>query len=74
MSDTTTDGRGNAFVAFRADDALRREVRHLLNLMRMLDPHGGEERNAEWPLQLSGDEDATREVCETLNRLQEMTR
>ena len=74
MTDTRTTGRGNAFVAFRASDDLRVEVRRLLVLMAMLDPHGGEERNDEWPLQLRGDEQATSEVSECLNRLQELTR
>ena len=56
------------------DDALRAEVRRLLVLMAMLDPTGSKERNDDWPLQLVGDEAATSEVCDCLNRLQEMTR
>lgn len=70
---TATTGQGSVFVRF-ADEPLREEVRRLLVLMRMLDPTGGEERNAEWPLQLRGDEEATAQLCEVLNRLEEMTR
>ena len=71
---TSTTGQGSSFVTFGQRDPLAAEVRHLLNLMRMLDPTGSEERNEEWPLQLRGDEEATAEVCACLNRLQELTK
>lgn len=53
---------------------LRDEVRTLLSLMNMIDPHGGETRHPEWPLQIRGDGDATGDLCACLNRLQDLTR
>jgi hypothetical protein len=73
MSETRTSGVGNVFVSFR-EDPLRREVRGLLGLLAQSDPSGGEERNDEWPLQIRGDDAAMAELCERLNRLEEMTR
>ncbi len=50
----------------------REHTGKLLKLMGMLDPNCGEDRHPEWPLQLRGDEDATKELCEVLNKLQEL--
>jgi hypothetical protein len=50
------------------------EVKRLLDIMSQIDPNGGERRHPEWPLQVRGDEDATRALCECLNRLQKLTR
>jgi len=55
-------------------EKLKQEVRELLRLMSMLDPNGGKERNADWPLALSGDEAETAKVCDCLNKLKEMVR
>lgn len=54
-------------------DPLRREVRRLLEIMSKADPHGGEHRHPEWPLQVRGDDDACGELVDCLNRLREMT-
>jgi len=54
-------------------ETLKAEVRRLLALMGQLDPFGEAQRHPEWPLQLRGDADATSEMCECLNRLQDLT-
>lgn len=44
-------------------------VQILIDHLSMLDPNGGSVRHPDWPLQLSGDEDAVVAFCNNLNGL-----